>query len=86
MCPFDNSFCGWLEGRGIVNRFNNTSWVAVVAPAGHPKSVRNRCVIEVFCGVFCVVMVFFMDFSVVVAAFVLGLNQFWSFFSPYQVS
>ena len=34
---------------------NHTSWVAVVTPTDHPKSVRNRCVIELFCGVVCVV-------------------------------
>ena len=34
-----------------VNRFNHTSWVDVVTPTDRPKSVRNRCVIEVFGGV-----------------------------------
>ena len=33
----------------------NTSWVAVVTPTDRPKSVRNRCLIELFCGVVCVV-------------------------------
>ena len=27
---------------------NHTSWVAVVTPTERPKSVRNRCVIELF--------------------------------------
>ena len=31
------------------------SWVAVVTPTDRPKSVRNRCVIELFCGVVYVV-------------------------------
>ena len=31
---------------------NHTSWVAVVTPTDCAKSVRNRCVIEVFGGVF----------------------------------
>ena len=37
-----------------VNRFNHTSYVAVVTctPTDHPKSVRNRCAIEVFGGIF----------------------------------
>ena len=35
---------------------NHTSWVAVVTPADRPKSVRNRCVIELFCGVVCVIV------------------------------
>ena len=30
---------------------NNTSWVAIVTPTDRPKSVRNRCVIELFGGV-----------------------------------
>ena len=34
---------------------NHTSWVAIVTPTDRPKSVRNRCVIELFCGVVCVV-------------------------------
>ena len=35
--------------------FNHTSWVAIVTLTDRPKSARNRCVIEVFGGVFCVV-------------------------------
>ena len=37
----------------------NTSWVAVVIPTDRPKSVRNRCVIELFC---CFVCVFTLPF------------------------
>ena len=53
---------GEREGLYPVNRFNHTIWVAIVIPVDRPKSVRNRCVIEVwwrFCvvtlplGVFC---------------------------------
>ena len=36
-------------------KHNHTSWVAVVAPTDRPKAVRNRCVIELFCCVVCVV-------------------------------
>ena len=43
----------------LVNRFNHTSGVTVVTPTDRPKSVRNRCVIEVFDGVFCVVALIF---------------------------
>ena len=43
---------GWT--RKPVNR---TSWVAVVTPTDRPKSVRNLCVIELFCGVVCVLLV-----------------------------
>ena len=32
----------------LVGRFNHTSWVAVVTLTDRPKSVRNRCIIEVF--------------------------------------
>ena len=40
---------------GHVKPVNHTSWVAVVTPTDRPKSVRNRCLIELFCGVVCVV-------------------------------
>ena len=33
--------------------------MAIVTPADRPKSVRNRCVIEVFGGVLCVVTLLF---------------------------
>ena len=42
-----------------VNQVNHTSWVAVVTPTDRPKSVRNRCVIKLFCGVVCVVTLLF---------------------------
>ena len=35
------------------------SFRAIVTPADRPKSVRNRCVIEVFGGVLCVVTLLF---------------------------
>ena len=47
--------CGYWEGWALVNRFNHTSWVAVVTPTDRPKLVRNRYVIELFCAVVCVV-------------------------------
>ena len=46
-----HGFLGKWEGWDPVNRFDHTSWVAFVAPADRPKSVRNRCEIEVFGGV-----------------------------------
>ena len=55
-------------------------WVAVVTPTDRPKSVRNCCVIELFCGVVYVVTLPF-DISVGVWAFVIGLSQISSFFS-----
>ena len=53
--------CGELEG-GPVIQVNHTSWVAVVTPTDRPKSVRNCCLIEVFCGVVCVVTLPFWHF------------------------
>ena len=54
--------------------------MAIVTLTDRPKSVCNRCVIEVFDGVFtlsrCV-----LYFSVGVGAFVIGLSQISSFFS-----
>ena len=56
VCRFDYT---WLHGLVVngklkypENRFNNTNWVAVVTPTDRPKSVRNQCIIEGFCGVF----------------------------------
>ena len=53
--------CGEWEG-GPVDQVNPTSWVAVVNPTDRPKSVRNCCLIEVFCGVVCVVTLPFWHF------------------------
>ena len=50
------------EGWDPVNRFNHTSWLAIVTPTDRPKSVRNRCVIEVFGGVY--VSCCFLGFTV----------------------
>ena len=56
--------------------------LAVVTQTDRPKSVRNRCVIEVFGDVFRVSSCF-LDFSVGVGAFVIGLSQISSFFYLY---
>ena len=53
--------CGEWEG-GHVNQVDHASWVAVVTPTDRPKSVRNRCLIELFCGVVCVVTLSFCHF------------------------
>ena len=63
---------------GPVNQVNRTSLVAVVTPTDRPKSVRNRCVIELFCGVFVLSLCPF-EISVGVGDFVIGLNQISSF-------
>ena len=62
-----------MEGWNPVNLFSRISLVAVVTPTDRPKSDRNRCVLEVFGGVFVLTRCFF-DFSVDVRAFVIGLS------------
>ena len=54
--------------------------MVVVTPTDRPKSVCNRCLIEVFGGFFVLSRCFY-DFSVDVGAFVTGLSQTSSFFS-----
>ena len=56
VCPFDYTAVAGSGKVGPVNQVNHTSWVAVVTPTDRPKSVRNRCLIELFCGVVCVVI------------------------------
>ena len=54
--------------------------MTVVSPTDCPKSVRNRCLINVSGGVF-VLSRCFLDLSVGEGAFVIGLIQISSFFS-----
>ena len=54
VCPFDYTAVVGSGKVGPEHQVNHTSWVAVVTPFDRPKSVRSRCVIELFCGV-CVV-------------------------------
>ena len=69
-----------LFGRLVpVNRFNHTSRMDVVTPTDRPKSVRNRCVIEVLVTFFCCELV--VEFFVGIRAFVTGRNQISFFFS-----
>ena len=70
-------------GRWARKPVNHTSWVAVVTPTDHPKSVRNRCLIELFVALFVLSLCPF-DISVGVGAFVIGLGQISSFWSLYQ--
>ena len=80
-------------GRWARKPVNHTSWVAVVTPTDRPKSVRNRCLIEVksrkYQGVSFFVALFVLslcpfDISVGVGAFVIGLSQISSFFSCFS--
>ena len=78
MCSFDDTA---VAGRGKVwhvNQVNHTRWVAVVTPTDVPKSVRNRSVSELFCGVVLSLCPF--DVSSGVGAFVKGLSQISFFF------
>ena len=58
---------------------NHTSWMTLVTPSNRPKSVRNRCVIELFGDVFVLSCCPF-DSPVGIRAFVMGLSQISSFF------
>ena len=52
---------------------NHTSWVAVVTPTDLPKSVCNRCIIELLCSIVCVVTLKYpFDNYVGIGAFVIG--------------
>ena len=62
VCPFDCTAVARSGKVGPVNQVDHTSWVAVVTPTDRPKSVRNRCVIELFCCVVCVVTLPFWHF------------------------
>ena len=75
----------WTRGRGLKDQkdiglarkpINHTSWVAVavVIPTVRPKSVRNRCIIELFVALF-VLSLCPNDISVGIGAFVIGLRQ-----------
>ena len=78
VCPFDYTAFA-VSGKVSVNRFNHTSWITVVTPTDNPKSVCNRCVIEVFVAILCCQLVF--EFSVGIGVFVIGLSQISIFFS-----
>ena len=79
--PFDNTVFA-VNGKVLdsVNGFNHTRWVAIVTPTDRPKSFRNPCVIEIIGSDF-VLSRCFLELSVCVGAFVIGLSQIPSFFS-----
>ena len=80
MCPFDYTAVAGSGMVGPVNQVNHTSLVAVVTPTDRPKSVRNRCLIELFVALFVLSLCPF-TISVGVGAFVIGLSQISSFLS-----
>ena len=61
-CPFNYTAVAGSGKVGPINQVNHTSWVAVVTLTERPKSVCKRCVIELFCGVVCVVTLPFWHF------------------------
>ena len=62
VCPFDYTTVAGSGKVEPVNQVYDTSWMVVVTPTDRPKSDRNRCVIELFCGVVCVVILPFWNF------------------------
>ena len=85
MCPFDYTAVAGSGKVEPVNQVNHTSLVAVVTPTDRPKSVRNRCLIELFVALFVFSLCPF-DISVDVGALVIGLRQISSFLSLYIAS
>ena len=77
-CFWLRSLSGKWECLDPVRRFKHTSLVPVFVPTERPKSVRNRCVIEVLGGVF-MFSLLLLDFYVGLKAFVIGLSQIPSF-------
>ena len=58
-CVIDHTTSAWSARVELIIRFNHTSCVTAVTPTGRPTLVQNRCVIEVFGGVFYVVTLLF---------------------------
>ena len=80
MCPFDYTAVSGSGKVGPVNQVNHFSWMSVVTPTDRPKSVLNRCVIELFVALFVLSLRPF-DISAGVGTFVIGMSQISSFFS-----
>ena len=80
VCPFDYTafaVSGKVE-RSETGLTTPVGWL-LLRPLTVPKSVSNRCVIEVLVALF-VLSRCFLDFSVGVGAFVIGLSQISTFF------
>ena len=71
-----------IQLNGISIRFSQFEEISIftIIPTDRPKSVSNRCVIKVLVALVMLSRCF-LDFSVGVRAFVIGLNQISSFFS-----
>ena len=83
VCSFDYTGHAGSGKARPVNQVNHISWVAVVTLTDRPKSVRNRCVIELFTALFVLSLCPF-DISAGVGAFDIGLSQISFFFSLYS--
>ena len=84
MCPFDYTAFAVSGKAGITLTGLTTPVGLLVTPTDRPKSVRNRCVIEVF-GIVCVCCPLVFEFSVGIGGFVIGLGQISFFFSCFSV-
>ena len=61
--PISDPWCMYFYRYKFQRRqWSHTSWVTVVTPIDRPKSVRNRCVIELFVAFVCVVTLPFWHF------------------------
>ena len=79
VCPFDYTAVAG-SGKALAGKpVNHTSLMTVATPSDRPKSVRNRCVIELFGDVFVLSCCPF-HIAVGIRAFVLRLSQISSFF------
>ena len=84
VCPFDyTAFAVSVKVECSYTSLTTPVGFTTVTQTDRPKSVQNRCVIEVFGGVFFMLSRCVLDFSVGVGAVVLGLSQIFSFFSFY---
>ena len=82
-CPFDYTTF-WIVRRLGSCKPGLTKPVGGRYSYSRPKSVHNHCVIKV-CGAVFVLSHCFLDFSMGVGAFVIGLSQISSFFSSYDI-
>ena len=60
VCPFDYTAVAGSGKVWPVNQVNHTSWVAVVTPTDRPRSISNRCVIELFVALFVLFLTFML--------------------------
>ena len=64
--------------------FNHSSWIVVATPTDRPKSIYNRCVIDVLVASLC--CRWFVEFSVDMRILVVRVSQIPFFFSLNKIS